>query len=303
MENGVQDWLHQCSLPDSTELQEHTLKTERNVIIGDRCTIDYGLKGNDIIVCEFCTLNGSVIADGDVRIDNWCEINGDVIAAEDAYLGEGVKIHGRLVVQGDLDIGDNVLIDRGFEAKGWISIRNPMPVIVYLLVYVMTLLKIEENGEIESALAELFDDDDEDEDRDEEAPLLIPSNSNLNMKVFAVPAPMRIGNGCRLHGNIRAESVEVGADTTIFGSLRAHGAIDLGRQTMVHGKVEGKETVSIAERVRVLGDVVASSLVLHEDAHVDGTIRAPAGVRITRNEESNSDESPYDPGTEQPEVC
>ncbi|MDD3623058.1 MAG: polymer-forming cytoskeletal protein [Methanofollis sp.] len=302
MENGVQDWLHQCSLPDSTELQEHTLKTERNVIIGDRCTIDYGLKGNDIIVCEFCTLNGSVIADGDVRIDNWCEINGDVIVANDAYFGEGVKIHGRLVVQGDLDIGDNVQIDRGFEAKGWISIRNPMPVIVYLLVYVMTLLKIEENGDIESALAELFGEDEE-ECSDEEMPLLIPPNSNLNMKVFSIPAPMSIGNGCRLHGNIRADSVEVGSDTTIFGSLRAHGTIDIGRQTMVHGKVEGKETVNIAERVRILGDVVASSLVLHENAHVDGTIRAPEGVRIIRNGEKVSNETTHDPGTEQPEVC
>ncbi|MBP2146193.1 putative acyltransferase (DUF342 family) [Methanofollis sp. W23] len=302
MENGVQDWLHQCSLPDSTELQEHTLKTERNVIVGDRCTIDYGLKGNDIIVCEFCTLNGSVIADGDVRIDNWCEVNGDVIVAEDAYLGEGVKIHGRLVVQGDLDIGDNVLIDRGFEAKGWISIRNPMPVIVYLLVYVMTLLKIEENGDIEKALAELFGEDEE-ECGEDEMPLLIPPNSSLNMKVFAVQAPMSIGNGCRLHGNIRADSVEVGTDTTIFGSLRAQGAIDIGRQTMVHGKVEGRETVSVAERVRILGDVVASSLVLHENAHVDGTIRAPQGVRITRNGEKVSDETTHDPGTGQPEIC
>ncbi|TAJ43479.1 acyltransferase [Methanofollis fontis] len=278
MESGVQDWLHQCSLPDGTELQEHTLKTGNNIIIGDRCRIDYGLKGKDIIVCELCTLNGSVVADGDVRIDNWCEINGDVIAGEDAFLGEGVKIHGRLIVHGDLDIGDNVTIDRGFEAKGWISIRNPMPVIVYLLLYVMTLLKIENPDEIDSALDEIF----EEEDMSDESPLIIPPGSEMNMKVFSIPAPTHIGDHCRLHGNIRAQTVEVGEDTIIFGSLRAGGAIGIGRRTQVHGNVEGGGEVTVAPAVHILGDAAGLSLALHEEALVEGMIRAPRGVRIER---------------------
>lgn len=282
MESGVQDWLHQCSLPPGTDLQEHTLKTEQNIIIGDRCAIDYGLKGKDVIVCEFCTLNGSVVADGDVRIDNWCEINGDVVAGEDAYLGEGVKIHGRLVVRGDLDIGDKVQIDRGFEAKGWISIRNPMPVFVYLLLYVMTLLKIDNPDEIDSALNELFGE----EDPGDETPLVIPPGSKLDMKVFSVPSAMRIGERCRLHGNIRADAVDVGEYTTIFGSLRAGGAIGVGRRAQVHGDVEGGGEVSVAATAHILGDVAGLSLSLHEDAVVEGMIRAPKGVRIERGEES-----------------
>jgi len=282
MESGVQDWLHQCSLPHGTELQEHTLKTENNIIVGDRCAIDYGLKGKDVIVCEFCTLNGSVVADGDVRIDNWCEINGDVIAGEDAYLGEGVKIHGRLIVRGDLDIGDKVLIDRGFEAKGWISIRNPMPVFIYLLLYVMTLLKIDNPDEIDSALDELFGE----EDPEDETPLVIPPGSSLDLKVFSVPAAMKIGEHCRLHGNIRAKAVAVGDNTTIFGSLRASGPIGIGRMTQIHGNVEGGGEVSVAPTAHVLGDVAGLSLVLHEDALVEGMIRAPEGVRIERGGES-----------------
>jgi predicted acyltransferase (DUF342 family) len=282
MESGVQDWLHQCSLPNGTDLQEHTLKTEMNIIIGDRCSIDYGLKGKDVIVCEFCTLNGSVVADGDVRIDNWCEINGDVIAGEDAYLGEGVKIHGRLVVRGDLDIGDKVQIDRGFEAKGWISIRNPMPVFIYLLLYVMTLLKIDNPDEIDSALDELFGE----EDPGDDTPLVIPPGSSLDMKVFSVPSAMRIGERCRLHGNIRANAVSVGDDTTIFGSLRAGGPIAIGRRTQVHGNVEGGGEVRVAPAAHILGDVAGISLSLHEDALVEGMIRAPNGVRIERGEET-----------------
>lgn len=281
MDSGVQDWLHQCSLPHGTELQEHTLKTEKNIIVGDRCTIDYGLQGKDVVVCEFCRLNGSVVADGDVRIDNWCEIDGDVVAGEDAYLGEGVKIHGRLVVHGDLDIGDKVEIDRGFEAKGWISIRNPIPVIVYLLLYVMTLLKIDNPDEIDSALDELFGEDDPGDDN----PLIIPPGSTLDMKVFSVPAVMRIGERCRLHGNIRAKAVTVEDDTTIFGSLRAGGAVGVGRRTQIHGDVEGGGEVKIAPTAHILGDVAGLSLILHEDALVEGMIRAPKGVRIERGED------------------
>ncbi|WP_067048719.1 polymer-forming cytoskeletal protein [Methanofollis ethanolicus] len=279
MEDGIQDWIYQCSFPDGTELQEHTLKTGNTIIIGDRCTIDYGLKGKDIVVCEFCTLNGSIVADGDVRIDNWCEINGDVIAAADAYLGEGVKVHGKLIVQGDLDVGDNVHIEKGFEAKGWISIRNPMPVIAYLILYVMTLLKMDNPDGIDDALKEIFG---EDEDEDDENPLLIPPSSTIDMKVFSVPTMMTIGDGCRLHGNIRAASVAVGRDTTIFGSLRASGLIRVGDGTQVHGNVEGGDEVAVAPGVHILGNVSGRTLALNEKARIDGTIRAPDGVRFER---------------------
>jgi predicted acyltransferase (DUF342 family) len=147
---GDHDWFRRCTLPDHTELQERTLKTDQDIVIGDRCQIDYGLSGKDVVICEFSKINGNINANGDVRIDNWCEIAGDVVADEDAYLGEGVRIKGKLVVHGDLDIGDNVQIERGFEAKGWISIRNPMPVIVYIMMYLVALLGIEKEDELDS---------------------------------------------------------------------------------------------------------------------------------------------------------
>lgn len=100
METGEQNWFERCILPDNTELQEHTLKTDRIIVIGDRCKIDYGLEGSEIVVCEFSMINGDIHAGGDVRIDNFCEIQGDVYTTEDAYLGEGVKIKGRLIVNG-----------------------------------------------------------------------------------------------------------------------------------------------------------------------------------------------------------
>jgi len=53
---------------------------------------------------------------------------------EDAYLGERVTVTGRLMVSGDLDIGDDVTIEEGFEANGWIVIRNPVPTLVFYFI-------------------------------------------------------------------------------------------------------------------------------------------------------------------------
>jgi predicted acyltransferase (DUF342 family) len=284
MERSVSDWLMQCSLPDNTELQEHILKTDRCIVIGDRSKIDYGLQGEDIVICEFCTINGNILADGDVRIDNFCEIRGDVVSRQDAYLGEGVTIQGRLIVSGDLDIGDNVIIEKGFEAKGWISIRNPMPVIAYIVLYLVALLGIEKEEELNNFMKELFGDDDDDDDDGQvaEAPLMIPTASILTMEIFSVPGAMTIGTKCRLHGNIRADSIQVLEEATIFGSLKAKDRVTISDRTAVHGDVTGGGAVQIGAGVHILGDVRCGSLVLHENARVDGTIRAPEGVRIER---------------------
>jgi len=152
----TEEWLWQCSIPDNAELQEHILKTESTVIIGEKCRIDYGLDGSEIIVSEFCQINGNIHAEDDLRIDNWTVVTGDVTSDGNAYLGEGVKINGRLLVAGDLDLGDNVAISGGFEAKGWISIRNPMPVIAYIMLYLVTLLGIEKEEDINAMFQKLF---------------------------------------------------------------------------------------------------------------------------------------------------
>ncbi|MBO4522961.1 MAG: acyltransferase, partial [Methanomicrobium sp.] len=63
----TEEWLWQCSIPDNAELQEHILKTESTVIIGEKSRIDYGLQGSEIIVSEFCQINGNIHADDDLR--------------------------------------------------------------------------------------------------------------------------------------------------------------------------------------------------------------------------------------------
>jgi predicted acyltransferase (DUF342 family) len=263
-----------CIIPDRTELQERTLMTDRTIVVGDRSRIDYGLHGADVMISEFCTINGAITATGDVHVGNWSEVNGDLSAAEHAFLGEGVKVHGRLSVIGDLEIGDKVQIEHGFEAKGMITIRNPLPVIVYFLMYLMAVLRIDRGEDADTVFADLFS-----EEMDEN-PLVIPSGAVLDMEYFSVPDTMQIGEKCRLHGNIRAHSVTVGAETTIFGSLRAAGGIVLHEGATIHGLVSSEGAVEVYPGVHILGNVVAGDLTLHEGACVDGTMTAADGLRM-----------------------
>ncbi|MFA4877921.1 MAG: polymer-forming cytoskeletal protein [Methanoregula sp.] len=278
-ERTVKNWHNHCLLPDGTELQEHSIKTDRNIVIGEFCQIDYGLRGDNVYVGESTKIREYVWAGGDARIGNWCEIGSDVIAKEDAYIGEGVKINGKLTVHGALDIGEKVEIRDGFEAKGDIEIRNPMPVFMFIIIYLMTLLRIENEKELDRILDDLFS---EDEEEKMEIPLMIPARSKLNLKLFSVPSTMKIGKGCRLHGNIRAGSIDVQQNTVIFGSLRARNRITVVDGVTVHGNVESGSTVHVKKGAHILGDVIAKSIVLHEDAKVDGTIEAPHGLRIER---------------------
>lgn len=277
-ERSAKNWHNHCLLPDGTELQEHSLKTDRDIVIGEFCQIDYGLRGADVYVGESSKIGEYVWANGDARIGNWCEIGNDVIAKEDAYIGEGVRINGRLEVNGALDIGEKVEIQEGFEAKGNIEVRNPMPVFMFIIIYLMTLLRIENEKELDKILDGLLSE----EEDTREIPLMIPSRSKLNMKLFAVPSTMKIGRKCRLHGNIRAGSIDIQQDTVIFGSLRAKNRISVVDGVTVHGNVESGSTVYVKRGAHILGDVIARSIVLHEDAKIDGTITAPHGMRIER---------------------
>ena len=265
-----------CVLPNKTELQERNLKTKSDILVGDHCNIGYGLYGNDIAICELSTMHGDVVAEGDLRIDNFCEVHGTVICNGDAYLGEGVKIHGKLTVGGNLDIGDNVTIDKEFKALGDIAIRNPMPVVLYLLLYVMTMLHLEGEESTKRKLNELVAEA-------QSIPLVLPPKTTMDLRYFSVPTPMEIGSNCRLHGNIKAETVKVRKDTTIFGSIQASKRVKVGPRDAVHGDVAAKN-IRVERGADILGDLIGNLVWLHEDARVSGVIKATEGLTIGRNE-------------------
>jgi predicted acyltransferase (DUF342 family) len=203
------DPLDELVIPGGTHVEEHDLVTEGDVIVGGQSTVEFGVRGRNVIAGERVTFGGHIEAEGDCRLDMWCSV------------------------------ADNVLV--GEEEKA------------------------------EEMLSAVLDDG---EKRDHE-PVLIPRGSRVSDDAWQVSAPGRIGDGCRLHGNVRAESLVVGRDNEIFGSLRAREGITVGSGTEVTGNVTTKNgTVRVGPDANVRGDVSGDYVEVHHEATVEGSIRA-----------------------------
>jgi len=268
-------------VPDKTKMEEHTIVVDGDVIVGNHSEIKYGIHANSAILGERVELAGDLICKSDVRIDIWSRIGGNVKTDKDAYLGEFVTINGKLIVKGDLDIGNDVKINGGFEAKGWIVIRNPVPVIVYLFLYITELLRLGKGEEVEKALNELFEDNVEEMGT---AAMIIPNGSSISIDSIRVPNHTVIGNCCRLIGNIRSASLEMGDDNTLYGSIRTIDEISVGKNNSIHGNIVSRGMVRISEGSHVLGEINARTVRIHETARVDGVIRASEGIVFEREE-------------------
>ena len=272
--------LSELSIPDGTTVEEHDLVTDGDVVIGGQSTVEFGVRGRSVIADERVRFGGHIEAEGDCRLDMWCDVADNVLVGEDAYIGERVHIGGELRVAGDLDIGDDVDIENGFEANGWIVIRNPMPTVVFIFVYLSHLLRIGEDEAAKDVIDEMLGDEE-----GEEEPLLIPRNASVSDDAWRVSTPAVVGDDCRLHGNIRAESLEVGRDNIVFGSLRAREDIVLGRGSEIKGDVTTRGgDVRVGPGVKVWGDISAETVELHENATIDGKIRASEEMRMHTEE-------------------
>ena len=273
------DPIDRLAIPDGTTVEEHDLVTDGDILVGGQSTVEFGVRGQNLVAGERVRFGGDIEMAEDCRLDMWCDVAGNVLVGADAYLGERVHVAGQLVVGGDLDIGDDVDIEEGFEANGWIVIRNPMPTIVFFVVYLTHLLRLGEEEEAEE-LVEEFTADPENE------PIRIPRSASVSDDAWRVSTPATIGDECRLHGNIRASDIEVGEDNNIFGSLRARGDIQVGNGTKIHGDVTTRNgDVVVEENAMILGDVSGDDIQIHQDADVEGTIRASGTMRLGREPE------------------
>jgi predicted acyltransferase (DUF342 family) len=294
------DPLDELVVPDGTHVEEHDLVTDGDVIVGGQSTVEFGVRGNNVIAGERVSFGGHIEAEGDCRLDMWSDVAGNVLVGENAYLGERVHVGGELKVAGDLDIGDDVDIEEGFEANGWIVIRNPMPTIVFLFVYLSQLLRIGEEEAAEEMLSDLVENDREHD------PAIVPRGARVSDDAWRVSTPARIGEDCRLHGNIRAESLVVGRNTEIFGSLRGKEGVTVGAGTEVTGNVTTREgTVRVGPDADVRGDVSGEFVEIHQDADVEGAIRANEEMTIVNEpvlDDSVADAVDTDEVTEQERV-
>ncbi|VTT87815.1 hypothetical protein DM2_1149 [Halorubrum sp. DM2] len=278
--------VEELAIPSGTTVEEHDLVVDGDVLVGGQSTVELGVRGRNVAIGERVSVGDDIEAEGDCRLDTWCSVDGNVLVGEDAYLGERVTVTGRLMVSGDLDIGDDVTIEEGFEANGWIVIRNPVPTIVFYFIVLSQLLRVGETDAADELAAALADGDDV---RD---PLLVPRSAEISDDAWRVSTPATVGDDCRLHGNLRAESIQVGERNEVFGSLRARDDVTVGSDTVIHGDVTTRGgTVTVEAGARVLGDVSAGDLVVYDGAEIQGTLRARGEMKLVQETGEADDEA------------
>lgn len=278
----MEDLLKTFTIPDNTTMEERSIVTNGGAIIGNHTTMGFGIIADSVIAGERVRINGNVIGTEEVRIDMWSQVNGDVRTRNDAYIGEFVNIDGRLIVGKDLDIGKNVKINQGYEARGWIVVRNPIPVVIYIFLYLTELLRMGKDEEVDNALENLFSD--ESDDLEVDKLLIIPSGSKIDLESIKVPDKAVIGSGCRMMGNIRASSMVMGSNNILFGSIKTTNEIVIGEGNTIHGNLVTRGDVRINKDTHILGEINGGKIIIHEEARVDGAMRAANGVLITRDE-------------------
>ncbi len=260
-------------------MEEHSIVVDGDIIVGNYAELGFGLIGNSVVAGEHVKINGNILSENDVRIDLWSEIAGDVRTKTDAYIGEFVNIKGKLHTAGSLDVGNNVKIDGGYDVKGWIIVRNPLPILMFVFFYLMALLQMGNKEEVEKALDELFS-----EDEPANRVMSIPNRTRMDLEMIKTTSCAVIGSHCRLLGNIRARSVSMGNHVTLFGSVRSTGGIATGSGCTIHGNLDSREKVRVGRNCRILGKITADSVILHESSKVDGNLIAANGVIIDHDD-------------------
>lgn len=266
-------------IPDSTCFEERKIITHGDVVIGDRSIIGYGIKTlGRIFIGEHALIDGALDASEDVRIDIFSSMTGDISSGGNVYLGEKVTVDGKLSLQGDLDVGDSVEIKGGFEAKGWINIRSPIPVVIYIFIYLIQLLRMGRSDEINRILEELEQSDGETIPISESF-LFIPPESVIGTTKSHVNSNVSIGKQCKILGNLESKGhVVIDNKTTIFGTINSGGNITCGKQVTIHGNVNAKGTVQFGDKTRIIGGVTGDTIMLPRSVTVEGTLIGKNGV-------------------------
>ncbi len=269
-------------IPDKTCFEERVINTQGDVIIGDRSLLEFGIKTDGrVFVGEHTIMDGGIRAKNDIHVDIFSTIHGDVSSEGSIYLGEKVKIEGKLSVLGDLDVGDSVELEQGFEAKGWINIRNPIPTIIYIFIYLLQLLRMGKSEEIEKILEEL------EQHNGATIPisdtfLFIPNNSIIGTTQSQVNYSLTIGKQCKISGNYTVQgTITIDDESVVCGTLAATGDIRCGKKVKIQGNIISKGEVIIDDNCIIEGKIQGEKISLSKTASVHGTVFANKGLTFT----------------------
>ena len=266
-------------VPNNTKFEEKTIVTNGDVVIGDRCLIQFGIKTDGrIFVGEHVIIDGNIEATEDIRVDIFSAIGGNVKSGGNVYFGEKVKVKGKLSLKGDLDVGDSVEIDQGFEAKGWINIRSPIPVVIYIFIYLMQLLKIGHSEEIERILSEI-EENDGDMIPISEIFLFIPNNSIIGIQKSKIDYNIKIGKKTRILGNFDVKgNIFIEENTVFHGSLKATGNVFCDKKVKIQGNIDSLGDVKIEDETNIAGKISAEKIFLSKNSTINGELFAKNGI-------------------------
>jgi predicted acyltransferase (DUF342 family) len=268
-------------IPDGTRFEEHTLLAPGDIILGNHTRVEFGLHTAQRVFAGNTTkIEGRIQSGSEVRLDDFCLVSSDVEAKGNVYLGEKTRIEGKLTVGGDLDVGDDVAITKGFEAKGWINIRSPVPIVIYVFLYMLELLRMGKSDEVERILKEI--EEAKETIQVGEKFLFLPDRSSLGLQQSTIHGNFFVGRDCRILGNYKIRgNATLGPGSKLYGALRAEGSVRLQGTSEVQGTLETMGKAIIGEGCRVLGDVRAAEVEMYPSSVVDGRIIAPGGVKFT----------------------
>ena len=278
-------------IPDNTKFDECNIITKGDVVIGNRCLLQFGIKTDGrIFIGEHVKIEGNLIANDDIRVDIFSSIVGNVRSERNIYLGEKVNVKGKLSLKGDLDVGDSVVIDQGFEARGWINIRSPIPVVIYIFIYLLQLLKMGHSEEIEKILKEL-EENNESTIAISEIFLFIPDNTTIGILKSKVDYNLNIGKKSILRGNFDVKgNVTIESDSVVHGSIISTGDFYCGKNTAVNGNIVSNNNVKIEEKSSIAGNISGNKIFLSKTASINGELFAKEGVSFISPSKIKMDE-------------
>ena len=278
-------------IPDNTKFEEKTIVTKGDVVIGDRCLIQFGIKTDGrIFVGEHVIIDGGLDSTKDIRVDIFSNIGGDVKCGGNVYFGEKVKVNGKLSLDGDLDVGDSVDIDKGFEAKGWINIRSPIPVVIYVFIYLLQLLKMGHSEEIDRILEEI-EENEGDTIPISETFLFIPNNSIIGVQKSKIDHNLRVGKKSRLIGNFEIKGNSfIENNSVIHGTLKSSGDVFCGKKTSIQGNINSNGDVRVEDKVSIAGNIVGDKIYLSKTAVVNGELFAKNGTSFMTPSKEETEE-------------
>jgi predicted acyltransferase (DUF342 family) len=263
-------------IPEGTTFDGDTIRVPGDVVLSNDSQVAFNIESQRLFAGERSTIEGNIQTDSDVRIDLFSKIAGSIACGGDAFIGEGTTINGQLSLKGDLDVGDNVEIQGGFSARGWINIRSPIPMVIYLLLYLLELIKRGHSEEVDRILKELEQNQEIIAVADNY--LFLPQGSSVGGET-AVNGSLQVNKGSVVTGNHMVKGdVYIASECTFHGSIKATGNVVIDNGVTIAGNVEGESiTIGLA---KIEGNISGKKVILYKKADVAGTINAAEGMQF-----------------------